>query len=287
MQIPVTSTNQYIRPNIPLGNFRIIKMSTRLILSAILLGTILAVPASADPILQLYLEGATYNTETESWDLTAPGSSGGAPFRLWAIGNIDGPGGKGAIVDVKLAAVYDIEVGDIVITLTPTTMGGVGTYGGFIDPSTPQAAILNTTDPYANEGLVPLLGDGSRLPSHGEYGAGRIWQEFLLGDFDTPDSHSGDFIGGFPTPGGIGAQINVYDITVTPANGGSFGEHPFTIHFDLYNHIAGSNHSKFAPFSHDGDGNSTIAPEPASMTLLGIGCLACIGYTRRRRKLAA
>jgi hypothetical protein len=152
------------------------------------------------------------------------------------------------------------------------------------------------TDSYleilATEGTTPLLGDGSPLPAHGEYGNDRIWQEFQLGDFDTPDSQIGDFISSFPAPstGSPKAQINVYDVSVT----GDFGEHPFTIHFDLYNHIGGENHAKykFAPFSHDAGGepgddvNVNVVPEPASATLLGMACLSLLGgrCLRRRQK---
>ena len=63
--------------------------------------------ANAVPILQLYLEGATYDFATESWVLAPGGSSGGDPFRLWAIGNVAGPGGAGTISDVRLSIAYD------------------------------------------------------------------------------------------------------------------------------------------------------------------------------------
>jgi len=39
------------------------------------------------PLLQLYLEGGTYDTTTQSWFLAPEGSSAGEPFRLWVIGD--------------------------------------------------------------------------------------------------------------------------------------------------------------------------------------------------------
>jgi hypothetical protein len=277
----------------------------RVLPAAALFVALAAGKAHAIPILQLYVEGATYNTTTESWDYTAPGSSTGESFRIWTIGNISGQGGKGPIDDVKLSAVYDIAVGDITITLTPTRVGGDGDYTAsngytFTDQNTPVAPTRSlTTDTFAEilatEGTTPLLGDGETpLPAHGEYGDDRIWQEFQLGDFNLADAPIGDFISSFPQPstGGPKAQINVYDVVVT----GDFGEHPFTIHFDLYNHIGGENHAKykFAPFSHDAGGepgddvNVNIVPEPASASLFGLACLSVFGSRclRRRRKSA-
>jgi hypothetical protein len=240
--------------------------------------------AHAVPILQLYLEGGVYNPVTESWEITPPGSSSGAPFRIWTIGNISGPGGAGTIYNVRLAAVYDEAVGDINISLTPALAGGTGTYGGFTDFSLPSLPTLVPRDLASTEGTVPILGDGKPLPQHGEYGEGRVWKEFLLGNFSTVDSQMGDFIDGFPTPtSALGGQINVYDVSVT----GPFGKHPFTIHFDLYDTVYAKNHarSKFAPFSHDADGDATIVPEPGSVTLATLGFLGLVVPFRRRRRL--
>jgi hypothetical protein len=94
-------------------------MMTRMILVTAAWGTVMAAaePAHAIPILQLYLEGGEYDQNTESWVLEA--SSQGDPFRIWAIGNVDGPGGKGTIYDVRLAIAYDESLGDIEIRLTP------------------------------------------------------------------------------------------------------------------------------------------------------------------------
>jgi len=239
--------------------------------------------AQAVPLLQLYLEGGTYDTTTETW--VGTGGSNGEVFRLWAIGNVDGPGSKGSILDVKLSAVYDSTVGPLTISITPSTTGG---YMGFFDPSTPGAPTLLQT---VSDGSLPQLGDGSNLPDHGQYGPGRTWQEFSLGDFTLTDSPVGDFITGVPTPGTTGnGQINVYDISVS-----NFDEHPFTLHFDLYDHYIAKGDAKyvFAPFSHDGengggvDAEEIVTPEPASATMLVAAAFTLFGAGWRKRRKSA
>src|SRR5678816_3675014 len=58
--------------------------------------------AAAVPELQIYIEGATYDSASETWVATST-----SPFRLWVIGNVAGEGGKGPLYDVKLAAAYN------------------------------------------------------------------------------------------------------------------------------------------------------------------------------------
>lgn len=280
------SHGQHNNQGMTMGVFRLIAGVTAAIalLSA-------ANSAQAVPILQLYMEGGVYNPVTESWEITPPGSSNGAPFRIWTIGNVSGPGSFGTIYNVRLAAVYDESVGDINIMLTPALAGGTGSYGGFVDLSLPSVPVIlsGPDDVASTEGTVPRLGDGKPLPSHGEYGDGRVWQEFGLGNFTTADSQVGDFIDGFPTPSSqLRAQINVYDVSVT----GNFGQHPFTIHFDLYDTVYAGNHAKtkFAPFSHDASGahgESTIVPEPGTVTMSLLGALGLIAPLRRRWKTMA
>ena len=55
-------------------------------------GLCLATAVHAEPILQLYVEGATYEDDHESWVFDATATN---PIRLWVIGNLDGGGGKG------------------------------------------------------------------------------------------------------------------------------------------------------------------------------------------------
>jgi len=265
-----------------------------------------AQPVFAVPILQLYLEGAEYNEQTESWELSPVGSSSGAPFRLWVIGNVDGPGGKGTVFDVRLAIAYDEADLGLEIDLQSTTSDG---FGGFSDATLPIAPVqgiadirtdkglLDTsstgtgTDGVVNDGSIPALSNGRALPSHGEYGPGVVWEEFRLGDFSSTEDSIGDFIGSFPTDITHDAgQINVYEVRVSGGSGA-------TLHFDAYDSIQGKNKARavFAPFSHDGvaeggsDADANIIPEPSSLLIYG-GLLLCgiamLAWRRRRSQTA-
>ncbi len=207
-------------------------------------------PASAAPLLQLYIEGATYDHESESWLITRPEN---VPLKVWAIANVDGPGGKGTIYDVKMAFAYSSEAGDVTLGITPTTTGGVG---GFVDPSVAQQPTLNGI---YTDGSRPMLSNGQLLPSHGEYdvyGTQTHWQEWYLGDMNLTDSPIADFIDAFPdAPGVTSGQINAYEIQVDGLVAGEW------VHIDLYDSIMSKNKARavFAPFSHDA-GNTVTDP---------------------------
>lgn len=247
------------------------------------LAGVVAADARAEAELQLYLEGATYDTQTDTWVLTAASDGSSQPIRLWAIGNVSA---KGTIWDVKLAVAYDAEYdelygggpgGTLPLSLVGSTTGG---YGGFTDATTPGDPTLLQ---HVTDGSVPTLGDGRDLPSHGEYGDGIAWQEFALGDFDQTDSPIADFIGSFPDPTAKMGQINVYEISVLA----NTGLHGVRLHFDLYDHYEGGNHSKyvFSPFSHDGDGTMSFVPAPpAHVGLIGMALAGLVGHLWRRRR---
>ncbi len=255
--------------------------------------------AQAIPILQLFLEGGTYDTVTESWSISPSAVAPGEPYRLWAIGNIEGPAAKGTISNVRLSAAYNGSDLGLSITLTPSQAGGldsagpgVGQFNGIIDPSVPIAPLLNTTvqtslgevttgpDGVVSNGSTALLGNRKALPAHGIFGGDTVWKEFALGDFDLPDSEVGDFIGSFPTELRHGGQINVYELWVSGAAGAK-------VHFDLYGLVGAKNRPVFAPFSHDADDDTHQTPEPASVvvwSLLGLVGAAAGGWRRRRRR---
>jgi hypothetical protein len=229
------------------------------------LGLAVASTAFAVPNLQVYIEGATYDDATDTWVLSGTGT-----YKLWVIANNE----NGGILDVNLAAaVLTSELGGGSISLTGTTTGGLG---GFTDPSAAANPVYSFT---SADGAIPVLSDGSSLPSHGIYGAGTSFIQWSLGDMDLDDSPIGDFISAFPAPlAGQSGTINVYDVTVTG----------FTrVHFDVFNHFEGATHALNNPFSHDGEsggngGNGGQAAEPTTMFLLGGGLLGALAVRRRK-----
>jgi hypothetical protein len=236
-----------------------------------MLGAVAAGNATAGPLLQLYIEGATYDAVQESWYYP------GHHFRLWAIADLSGNGGSDGlpITDVRLAAVYDSSADPVTITITPARIGDNGDYLDFTDPSMPgEPQWLQTV----SDGSRPLIGGSHRLPNHGEYGNGKTWQEFGLSDFTTPDSQLPDFLQDIPVPGaGFAAQIHAYDVHVDGADA----------HFDLYARIEnerGHISYIFAPPSHDATDGPESVPVPATLALLGIGAVA-LSISRRKKRI--
>ena len=227
------------------------------------LGVFSVVSVQAVPILQLYLEGATYDDADESWysDYTD-----GDTLRIWAIGNVDGQGGKGAISNVRMSIAYD-SADSPSFAVSSSSTGG---YGGYTDLAlTHDATFLQEV----TDGSSPLLTGGTPIPSHGVYGAGTTWVEYGLGNFTEADDYAGDFTGsGLPTPA-LGYDVNVYEVVISGT--GHF-------HIDLYDSIVSGNHvkAKFAPFSHDGAGSASVPDGGASLILMGMA-LTMIGGVRR------
>jgi len=238
------------------GNFGIVTIC--LLLHLVLPAT----KVNACPILQLYVEGATYNSITESWTLDAyPSNSGEVNFRLWVIGN---PNPRGRLYDVRLSVAYPAWLrsgsSDLQFSFVPSTTGGLG---GFYDPSTPSVPLGPN---FGLEGTSPTIVDSSTLPWHGVYGPGVVWQEFRLGDFYLKDSPLGDFYQVFPQPTNKWGQINVYDVSVRHMAGISLVG--TTLHFDAYGYVKRGkrNFPVFAPFSHDADVH--VVPNPPTLALL-------------------
>jgi hypothetical protein len=205
--------------------------------------------AAAIPVLQLYIDGASYDPVTETWLGSA------TSFDLWVIG-IPPVGG------VKISIAFTTgETGSI--TLTPTTAGDFDGVPGDDDTSLPGGGVQSKSEADASaDGAVPVRGDGSLLPSHGIYGPGVSFLEFALGHFTLADSPIGDYQGApasFPMVG----QIDVYAVTVTGFGSG--------IHIDAYGYqVSAASDGRVkavsAPFSHDAE-----LPEPSALLLLGAG----------------
>lgn len=237
----------------------------------LLLIGVLAGSAKAVPLLQLYVEGATYDQETETW---IADFSGTGKVRLWAIGNVAGEGGKGTIHDVKLAIAYSTGAVTPSFSFVSSTTNG---YGGFSDSSEPLPIVAPSQ--IGTDGSIPKLSDGRDLPSHGEYGPGTSWQEFLLGDFSMTDSPTGDFTGAFPTTfSASGSQINVYEITISGTT---------QVHFDLYDNVQSKNKARavFAPFSHDAGSGATVPDGGSTIALLSLAMVGIGGFQWKRKRL--
>lgn len=266
----------------------------RLLMVSAACGVFLGVcrPAAAEPILQLYLEGADYDTATESWWLAVNGPLQNETFRLWVIGST---GSKKALTDVRLSLAYGADyrsydahgnvVKDLTVTLTSATTGGLY---AFTDPSIPIVPYLLSL---GAAGTQPSYGYHSSLPSHGVYGTQTVWQEWSLGSFDFSDSPIGDFGGTVPQPQKKKmGQINVYDVSIAFSDGSPLNG--LGIHFDVYNYAA-SGHGEFAPFSHDADvyvihgPDRDVVENPEPATLVGLGGLfgtLGLGWVLRRRR---
>lgn len=220
----------------------------------ILIGLLVALPrpAQALPVLQMFIEGARYDQDTESWITSS------SDLTLWVIGNT---GQHGSILDVQLtAAVLTGETGTISVSPTATTL--------LPDPSVSATPILNTS--VGADGTTPIMSNGDDLPSHGIYGAGVSFMQWGLGDMTLTDSQIGDFSGTFPTTLSGTGQINAYNISISGYS---------MVHFDAFNHVEAPSHVFFGPFSHD----TTVVPEPGSILLLGLGLVGGLGWRLRRK----
>lgn len=237
--------------------------------------------AQAVPTLQVYIEGATYDNQEESWKIT---SASNAPLRLWAVGNVAGNGGKGPIYDVKAAFAYSSSAGDVSINIAPTTTNG---YGGFTDPSVSTAP---THVAIHTDGSRPVRSNGKKLPKHGVYGENTHWQEWSFGDFTSTDSPIADFMDAFPqAPVEAAGQINAYEVSVTGLAEGEW------VHVDLHGSIfnrSGKLKSVFAPFSHDAEFalldapiTSTEVHAPGAGIIFVAGCIF-LARSRQQKKTA-
>ena len=249
----------------PLHSLQTAAKATLAGLAALAAVVAVSAPASAVPALQVYIEGATYDDDAESWKITAPSNQ---PLRLWAVGNVDGPGGKGPIYDVKAAFAYSTGAGDVTIGITPSTTNG---FGGFDDPS----VSATPTHLQTNTGGRPVRADGKKLAKHGVYGNNTVWQEWSFGDFTATDSPIADFFEAFPqAPLEASGQINAYEVSVTGLNEGEW------VNVDIYGYILnkkGRVKSVFAPFSHNAEfaqfsaNSTTDVPEPGAALIFAAG----------------
>lgn len=244
-----------------------------------LLGSIIAAgPAVAEPVLQLYIEGASYDEGSESW------LHEGSDIRLWVIGKTTP---SVVLRNVRLAVGYR-AAGDVTIDFVPATTEA---FGGFADPSTPEIPTL--LGGVHTNGKPPVITAKKSLAKHGYYDESVYWQEFALGDFTLGDSPIADFAHGAPAPHPTHTgQINVYAVAVQGLTAGGM------VHFDAYGiEDNGKKQSAaFAPFSHDAfwnyvslpppppevDPSLELIPAPGAIGLFAAGVLVLGAGARRR-----
>jgi len=196
------------------------------VLALVLSTSVWAGAAAAIPALQIYIDGATYDTQSQTWVTT------NNDFDLWVVGDVSQ---SGSIYEVKLAVSF-FGLGGGVFTLTPATTSRV------TDPSLPAAPVL----------LGSGTGNHPVLPVHGIFGDPTLhhWENYVLGDFSAQDSPVANFNGSetFPTSFPDHGQVNVYHVHVEGWN---------KVHFDAYDHTVDSMNGKETfwktPGSHDGE----------------------------------
>ena len=207
--------------------------------------------AYAIPNLQLFIEGATYDTEDESWVTTS------STFNLYVIGANE------AMSDVRISMALAYAKDEDPNGIASVDVGGT-TYDTWVYGPAPIVTV-GTSDP------------GDDLPGHGIFPA--WYTEFSAGDFGLVggvgnvmpeptywDPSTEGYLAGSKTLG----QYKVFSISV---EGVAF------VHFDAYTVNPDGSIQYFAPFSHD----ASFIPEPGTMMLFGLGALG-LGIYRRFKK---
>lgn len=219
---------------------------------SIFLIMVLAASAFAVPDIQLFIDGATYDWDTETWVATTAGS-----------------------VDLYVISANDAKA-DIIVSLA---------LGHSDNPSLMTAdfdgTVINPGDwVYGNAPLPPDWNPGGDLPPHGiyptyfaevhtgAYGLGMNIGDVQPGpDFWDPSIPSG--------PANALGEYKIFTVDLSGPAGAS-------VHFDAYTLNSDGTIDKFAPFSHDA--TTTIVPEPGTIVLMGSGLLGLGLRAYRKRK---
>jgi hypothetical protein len=218
--------------------------------------------AYAVPHLQLFIDGATYDWDTQTWVLATPGG-----VDLYVISANETH--EDVMVSIALGGFDEY-----------TDPDGIVSVSGFGGP-----AIDDWTWGYSPLESAPGFDGNEDLPPHGIY---PTWfAQVNTGDYALYDSYVGDV----QPPEGM--QTPPWDPS-DPLN----GEHPAdgdfkmfslsinapigtSLHFDAYTLIDGRL-DEFAPFSHDA--STTIVPEPGTILLMSTGLFGVGLAAFRRRK---
>jgi hypothetical protein len=222
------------------------------ILLALTIGLMIAPVADAVPDIQLFIDGATYDWNTQTWVATATS------------------------VDLYVINANDVK-DDIIVSMA------LAGYGEFDTPDVTvdfDGTVYNTWEwgfaPIDNA-LLPWQGSDD-VPRHGifptwfaEAHTGFYGTTDFVGDVQ-PDENNDYWDPSDGVPGSQPGEFKVFSVDVS----GSFA----AVHFDAYTVDGDGNLVKFAPFSHD----ASIVPEPGTILLMGSGLLGLGLSAIRRRK---
>lgn len=207
--------------------------------------------AFAIPNLQIFVDGGTYDFDTQSWVTTS------STFNLYVIG-------------------ANVELSNVLVSMALINDKGDDPNGA-VSVDVDGTAFNSWTYGYSPLATAGSWDQNEDLPRHGifpawfaEFSAGDFGLVGGIGDVQPQPDYWDPSIEGYLTGAKARGEFKVFTIDVT---GASF------VHFDAYTLNPDGSVQYFAPFSHDGG----MVPEPGTLLLLGLG-MAGLGIGRKLRK---